>query len=128
MTFLYQDTLVAIDVARGINIGEPSLHARCLDAVRIREGESALHVGAGVGYYTAILAHLVGSSGQVNASEIEVDLAARATRNLARFPWVRVEASPVSRRACPMRTSSTSMPACRRSLACGSMRCVRTVG
>ena len=30
--YLYQDTLVAIDAGRGINIGEPSLHARCLNA------------------------------------------------------------------------------------------------
>lgn len=92
LAFLYQDALVAIDVARGIDIGEPSLHARCLDAVRIRTGETVLHVGAGVGYYTAVLAHLVGATGRVHAFEIESDLAARAARNLAHQPWVTVEA------------------------------------
>ena len=79
-------------MARGINIGEPSLHVRCLDAVRVREGATVLHVGAGVGYYTAVLAHLVGPTGRVRAYEIEPDLAARATRNLARLPWVAVQA------------------------------------
>jgi len=90
--FLYQDTLVALDPARGINIGEPSLHARCLDALAPQEGGTVLHVGAGAGYYTAILAHLVGSGGRVHAYEIEPDLAARATRNLAHLPWVEVRA------------------------------------
>lgn len=90
--FLYQDTLIALDPARGINIGEPSLHARCLDALALREGETVLHVGAGAGYYTAILALLVGSRGRVRAYEIEPSLAARAERNLAEFSWVTVEA------------------------------------
>ena len=90
--YLYQDTLVVIDAARGINIGEPSLHARCLDAVSPMPGETVLHVGAGVGYYTAILAQLVGPEGRVHALEIEPDLAARAGRNLAHLPHVAVEA------------------------------------
>ncbi len=90
--FLYQDTLIALDPARGINIGEPSLHARCLDALGLREGEAVLHVGAGAGYYTAILAHLAGAGGRVHAREIEPDLAARAVRNLAHLPGVEVQA------------------------------------
>ena len=40
--FLYQNTLVALDHDRGINIGEPSLHARCLDALALRDGETVL--------------------------------------------------------------------------------------
>ena len=90
--FLYQDALVALDPARGINIGEPSLHARCLDALAVREGEAVLHVGAGSGYYTAILAHLVGPAGRVHAFEIDPDLAGRAGRNLADLPWVELRA------------------------------------
>lgn len=90
--FIYQDTLVAIDVARGINIGEPSLHARCLDALALHEGDTVLQVGAGVGYYSAVLAELVGPAGKVHAYEIEASLAARAKENLARLPWVDVQA------------------------------------
>jgi protein-L-isoaspartate(D-aspartate) O-methyltransferase len=89
---LYQDTLIALDRARGINIGQPSLHAHFLEGVAIAEGEAVLQVGTGSGYYTAILAHLVGSTGRVNAFEIDPDLAARAQRNLADRPWVTVEA------------------------------------
>ena len=90
--FLYQDALVALDPARGINIGEPSLHAHCLDALAVQEGEAVLHVGAGSGYYTAILAHLVGAHGQVHAFEIDPGLAGRAERNLVHLPWVEVQA------------------------------------
>ena len=90
--FLYQNTLVAIDAGQRINIGEPVLHARCLAALAPREGETVLHVGAGVGYYTALLAHLVGPAGKVHAYEIDSDIAARARNNLDHFPWVNVEA------------------------------------
>ena len=90
--FLYQDTLIALDAARGINIGEPSLHARCLDALALQPGERVLHVGAGAGYYTALLAKLVGPTGYVEAYEIDPALAARAERNLRIFPTITVRA------------------------------------
>jgi protein-L-isoaspartate(D-aspartate) O-methyltransferase len=92
IAFLYQETLVAIDPDRGINIGEPTLHARCLDAVALREGEAVLQVGTGTGYYTALLASLVGPTGRVDAYEIDPGLAARAATNLVRMPWVAVHA------------------------------------
>jgi protein-L-isoaspartate(D-aspartate) O-methyltransferase len=90
--FLYQDVLVALDAHRGINIGEPSLHAHCLDALALQPDQTVLQVGAGSGYYTAILAELVGAEGQVLAFEIEPELAERAVRNLAPWPWVAVHA------------------------------------
>jgi protein-L-isoaspartate(D-aspartate) O-methyltransferase len=90
--FLYQNVLVALDPSRGINIGEPSLHAHCLDALAPQSGQTVLQVGAGSGYYTAILAHLVGSGGQVFAFEIDAELASRAAQNLLPWPWVIVHA------------------------------------
>ena len=90
--FLYQDVLVALDRKQGINIGEPSLHARCLDALSPQPGETVLQVGAGSGYYTAVLAQLVGPAGQVHAFEIDPALADRARHNLAPWPWAAVEA------------------------------------
>ena len=89
---LYDDVLVAIDVRRGINNGQPSLHAQSIDALRIKEGETVVQIGAGAGYYTAILAHLVGPAGKVVAYEIEPDIAERAKANLARYPQVEVRA------------------------------------
>jgi protein-L-isoaspartate O-methyltransferase len=64
-----------------LNNGEPSLHARCLSAVAPRPGERVLQVGAGGGYYTAILAELVGPQGNVEAREVEPAMIAAATRN-----------------------------------------------
>lgn len=89
---LYQDILVALDVERGINNGEPSLHAKCLGAASPTAGDGVIHVGAGTGYYTAILAHLVGPRGRVHAYEIDGDLARRAAKNLAGYPNVVVHA------------------------------------
>jgi protein-L-isoaspartate(D-aspartate) O-methyltransferase len=89
---LYDDVLVAIDARRGINNGQPSLHAQSIDALRLKEGETVVQVGAGAGYYTAILARLVGPAGRVVAYEIEPDIAERARANLARYPEVEVRA------------------------------------
>ncbi len=80
--FLYQDVLVGLDTERRINNGQPSLHARCLAAVAPAVGEHAVHIGAGTGCYTAILARLVGATGRVMAIEIDSGLAARARHNL----------------------------------------------
>jgi protein-L-isoaspartate(D-aspartate) O-methyltransferase len=88
--FLYQDILIALAAERGINNGEPSLHARCINAVAPAPGENVLHVGAGTGYYTRILSELVGPQGTVHAYEIEPDLAERARTALADTPGVRI--------------------------------------
>lgn len=87
---LYQDIVVGIVPSKGLNNGEPSLHAKCLGAANPAVGEMAIHVGAGTGYYTAILAHLVGPTGQVDAFEIDADLARRAAVNLERERHVTV--------------------------------------
>jgi len=89
---LYEDVLVAIDPERGVNNGQPSLHAQSIAALEPKEGETIVQVGAGAGYYTAILAHLTGATGKVIAYEIEPDIAARAAANLARYPQVEVRA------------------------------------
>ena len=75
---VYQDALFALLSQRGVNNGSPSLHARWLHALSLRKGERIVHIGAGSGYYTAIMAHLVGSQGHVIAVEFDPTLAARA--------------------------------------------------
>jgi protein-L-isoaspartate(D-aspartate) O-methyltransferase len=97
--FLYQDIVVKLSgegpintrSAEGpINNGQPTLHATCLGNVDPVNGETVLHVGAGTGYYTALLATLVGPTGTVVAYEIEPTLAERARANLAGFSNVTV--------------------------------------
>jgi protein-L-isoaspartate(D-aspartate) O-methyltransferase len=87
---VYHDVLIAIDAALGLNNGLPSLWARVYDNLDIKEGATVLQVGAGVGYYTAILAELVSMQGQVIAYEIEPDLAERSRHNLRHYPNVDV--------------------------------------
>jgi protein-L-isoaspartate(D-aspartate) O-methyltransferase len=86
---VYQNVLFALDRERRINNGEPFLHGQLLGALSAGRGKVALHIGCGTGYYTAILAHLVGPSGKVIAYEIEPELARRAAENLK--PWENVE-------------------------------------
>lgn len=93
---LYQDLLVSIAPDRGINNGQPSLHARCIAAGAPTVGDTVLHVGAGSGYYSAILAALVGPAGVVLAYEIEADLAERASAYLRHLPQVQVLARSAS--------------------------------
>ena len=82
---LYRNALVALDPERGINNGEPFLHAAWIGAVAPRPGETVIHIGAGGGYYTAALSLLVGPDGRVFAYEIDTRLAAMAKRNLVPY-------------------------------------------
>jgi protein-L-isoaspartate(D-aspartate) O-methyltransferase len=88
--YLYLDHVVAILPQRHLNNGQPSLHAKLFAHAGLRAGEHVVHVGAGTGYYTAIMAHLVGSSGRVTGIELDPDLATRARENLASYPNVQV--------------------------------------
>ncbi len=58
---VYQDILIGLVPDKGINNGQPYLHARWLHEAAVKPGESVVHIGAGAGYYTAILASLAGA-------------------------------------------------------------------
>ncbi|MGA8756278.1 MAG: rRNA adenine N-6-methyltransferase family protein, partial [Stellaceae bacterium] len=79
--YLYDDVVVAIIPDRNLNNGQPSLHAALIASAAPKIGEHAVHIGAGVGYYTAILHRLVGRSGRVTAIEFDTELAARLAAN-----------------------------------------------
>ena len=81
--FLYQDVPVALSEEKNINNGQPTVHALGLSTLSPNEGDTVIHVGAGTGYYTAVLRNLVGPEGQVFAYEIYPELAAKAEANLA---------------------------------------------
>ena len=90
--FIYGDVVVGLIPERMLNNGEPSFHANCLRAAAIRPGETVVHVGAGVGYYSAIMAELAGPVGHVHAIEIDPDLAARAAAALEAWPQAEAHA------------------------------------
>lgn len=86
--YVYQDVLVALDAGKGINNGEPFLHASWIGAAAPKAGDTICHVGAGTGYYTAILSMLALPRGSVHAFEIDERLARRARENLEPFEGV----------------------------------------
>lgn len=88
--YLYSDVLIGIVSERGLNNGMPSYHAPLISSADIRAGEHVVHIGAGVGYYTALMAHLVGRHGRVTAIEVDSALAQRATANLSHTANVNV--------------------------------------
>jgi protein-L-isoaspartate(D-aspartate) O-methyltransferase len=62
----------------------------CLSALNPQPAETAIHIGAGTGYYTAILARLTAPGGKVFAYEIEPALAELAKANLAEMEDVTI--------------------------------------
>jgi protein-L-isoaspartate(D-aspartate) O-methyltransferase len=87
---LYQDVVVSLGGDGPMNNGQPTLHAFCIAALAPRKGERVVHIGAGTGYYTTLLAKLVGETGGVDAYEIDPTFAQRARNNLADLPQVKV--------------------------------------
>jgi protein-L-isoaspartate(D-aspartate) O-methyltransferase len=88
--FASHNVAVAIAPERMLFNGAPGLLATAIDALDPGSGDHALHLGAGTGYYSAILASVVGSGGRVLALEVDGDLAARARTNLSDAPHAEV--------------------------------------
>jgi protein-L-isoaspartate(D-aspartate) O-methyltransferase len=91
--FVYQNVSVAIDAERQLFNGSPAFLARMIDALALRPGSRVLHLGAGMGYYSAVIGHVVGPSGAVVAIEVDESLAAAARSNLASMPWIEMRCS-----------------------------------
>ncbi len=85
---VYHNYSIAIDPARQLFNGTPGFLASLIDKLALAPGASVLHVGAGLGYYSALIAHTVGASGRVVAIEVDPGLADRARGNLSSIPWV----------------------------------------
>lgn len=89
---VYHNVIVSLDDAKDIHNGQPSALGRWIDALALKPGERVYHLGCGVGYYTAIIAEVVGASGKVVGLDLQPELAERAKQNLANYAQVRVEA------------------------------------
>jgi protein-L-isoaspartate(D-aspartate) O-methyltransferase len=86
---VYRDALIVLDKEKHLNNGQPSLWAYHLALLEVQSGNRVLHLGCGTGYYSAILAELTGTQGEVIAIEIDEGLAARARAALE--PWQQVK-------------------------------------
>ena len=87
---LYTDNVVSLIPSKRLNNGQPSLYYRLFAEAQVHEGAHIVHVGAGTGYYSAVLAQLTGLTGRMTAIEYEEDLAAKAGANLQHLPHVEV--------------------------------------
>jgi len=87
---VYHNIAVAIDAARMLFNGAPGVIAMAIDALGVKPGDRVLHVGTGLGYYTALLANCVGPQGRVLGIEVDADLSAAARINLGDEPWVEI--------------------------------------
>ena len=88
---LYHNVVVSLDRSKDINNGQPGSLARWIEAA-LKPGDRAFHLGCGVGYYTAIIAEVVGPDGSVVGLELDPALAARAKENLSDYANVTVHA------------------------------------
>src|SRR5438034_1802277 len=64
---VYHNIAIAIDPSRQLFNGQPSTLTVWIDALALAPGARVLHVGSGLGYYTALIAHAVGPRGRVVA-------------------------------------------------------------
>jgi protein-L-isoaspartate(D-aspartate) O-methyltransferase len=89
---LYRDVAVAIDPNRGLNNGQPSGVATWLHFLELQRGDRVLHVGCGLGYYTAVTATAV-APGEVIGVELDAALAVQARANLEDIDHVTIAAA-----------------------------------
>ncbi len=86
-----------LPIGVGQTNSQPRTVADMLRLLEVEPGTRVLDVGSGSGWTTALLAHLVGPTGEVIGVELEPSLVEFGARNLAltKQPWARiVQASP----------------------------------
>ncbi|HEY7497459.1 MAG TPA: hypothetical protein VH740_03050 [Vicinamibacterales bacterium] len=86
----YHNYAIAIDSSRQLFNGAPALIASAIDKLSLGAGSRVMHIGTATGYYTALIAEMVGPSGCVVGIEVDETLAAAARMNLATYPWIDV--------------------------------------
>lgn len=87
---VYHNVPIALDTARDLNNGQPGSLAHWIDALELKAGDRVFHLGCGVGYFSAVMAEVVGAHGRVVASEVDSGLAERAAGNLSGYANVEV--------------------------------------
>lgn len=81
--YSYVDT--PLDIGNGQTISAPHMVAIMCEALDIKKGQKILEIGTGSGYHAAIVAALVGETGQVYTIERHHTLAVKARENLQKI-------------------------------------------
>lgn len=81
-----------LSIGHGQTNSQPRTVAAMLRLLDVRSGQRVLDVGAGSGWTTALLAHLVGPTGEVVGVELEPELVTFGRANLAPTgqPWASI--------------------------------------
>lgn len=85
---VHHNIAVAIDPERQLFNGQPATLGAWIDTLELAPGARVLHVGCGLGYYTAVMGECAGPGGRVVAFEVDGALAGEAARRLASRPWI----------------------------------------
>lgn len=91
---VYRDEAIPTKQIDGVAVSsssQPAIMAIMLEQLGLEPGQRVLEIGAGTGYNAALMAHIVGASGQVVTVDIDEEIAARARRNLAAAGFDRVQ-------------------------------------
>jgi protein-L-isoaspartate(D-aspartate) O-methyltransferase len=70
---------------------QPAIMATMLEQLDLQPGQEVLEIGAGTGYNAALLAHIVGQTGQVITIDIDQDIVDAAREHLAAAGFHRVQ-------------------------------------
>lgn len=89
---VYHNILIALDRSRDLTNGHPGTLARYIESLDLSPGDHVYHLGCGGGYYTAVIAEVVGPTGRVLASEAHPELGSLAQENLKDRSTVTVHA------------------------------------
>ncbi|WP_405980644.1 methyltransferase domain-containing protein [Streptomyces sp. NBC_00158] len=81
---------------------QPSLMAKMLDALRVRDGDNVLEIGAGTGYNAALLCHRLGD-GLVTTVDLDEEITESARSHLARLGYRPAVVTGDGARGCPAR-------------------------
>ncbi|MDQ6673550.1 MAG: methyltransferase, FxLD system [Chloroflexota bacterium] len=82
---VYRDQAIVTKRVDGVGVSsssQPAMMAIMLEQLDVQPGQRVLEIGAGTGYNAALLAHLVGSTGQVVTVDLDPDTVETARQHL----------------------------------------------
>ncbi len=94
LEIVYQDEVI---VTKRLNnepvssSSQPAVMAIMLEQLELQPGDRVLEIGAGTGYNAALMAHIVGDTGQVIAIDIDEDITEDARQHLAKAGFDKVQ-------------------------------------
>lgn len=91
---VYRDQAITTKIVDGQFVSsssQPTMMAIMLEQLQLEPGQRVLEIGAGTGYNAALMAHIVGETGQVVTVDIDADIVESARANLLHAGYERVQ-------------------------------------